>query len=106
MSGTIWSAAFWRGLGERAIKTAAQGFIYGTGLSVVVTEVGTGTGIALVDVPWLLGAQTALVMAAFSAVTSIGNADFTAGGDPGAAIGGGGYEGRHRLGPAAGRVDA
>lgn len=84
----MWTRAFWRGLGERAVKTAAQGFVYGTGLSVVVAGVGDGTGIAFVDVPWLLGAQTAVVMAAFSAVTSIGNADFTAGAT--------GYTGQHR----------
>lgn len=77
----IWTGAFWRGLGERAVKTAAQGFVYGTGLSVMVTELGDGAGVAFVDVPWLLGLQTAAVLAVFSAVTSIGNADFTAGAD-------------------------
>lgn len=75
----MWTRAFWRGLGERAVKTAAQGFVYGTGLSVTIGAVGDGAGIALVDVPWLLGLQTAAVMAIFSAVTSVGNADFTAG---------------------------
>ena len=43
----------------------------------------------LIDVPWLLGLNTAAVMAIFSLGTSIGNADFTAG--PG------GYTGQHRL---------
>lgn len=95
MSTTIWTAAFWKGLGERAIKTAAQGFLYGSGLSVAVVQLGDGTGLAFVDVPWLLGAQTAVVMAVFSAVTSIGNASFTAG-EPAALPAGGG---RHRLDP-------
>lgn len=94
---TIWSVAFWKGLGERAIKTAAQGFVYGSGLSIVVAQVGDGTGVALVDVPWLLGAQSALVLAVFSAVTSIGNASFTAG-EPAAVPAADG--GRHRLDPA------
>ena len=84
----MWTKQFWQGLGERAGKTAAQGFLYGTGLSMMVTGLGDGTGIAFVDVPWLLGAQTAVVMAVFSAVTSIGNADFTAGAP--------GYTGQHR----------
>lgn len=77
----IWTLAFWKGAAERAIKTAAQGFIYGTGLSMLVTGLGDGTGIAFVDVPWLLGVQSAVVMAVFSVVTSIGNPSFTAGTD-------------------------
>lgn len=77
---TIWTSAFWKGLGERAIKTFAQGFLYGTGLSLMVTGLGEGTGIAFVDVPWLLGLQSGAVLAIFSGVTSIGNAKFTAGG--------------------------
>lgn len=84
----MWTRAFWLGLGERAGKTAAQGFLYGTGLSMTVAAVGDGTGIAFLDVPWLLGLQTAAVMAIFSAVTSVGNANFTAGT---------GYTGQHRL---------
>lgn len=75
----VWTKAFWKGLAERAIKSAAQGFIYGAGLSVLVAEVGDGAGVALVDVPWMLGLQTAFVLAVLSAVTSVGNAQFTAG---------------------------
>lgn len=67
----IWTGDFWRGAADRAVKTAAQGFLYGTGLSMMVTGLGDGTGIAFVDVPWLLGLQSAVVMAVFSTVTSI-----------------------------------
>lgn len=76
---TIWTRAFWQGAGERSIKSAVQGFFTGAGMSVVATQVGDGAGVMLIDVPWLLGINTAVVMAIFSFGTSIGNANFTAG---------------------------
>lgn len=75
----IWTKAFWKGLGERGIKSAAQGFLTGAGLSITATQIGDGTGVALFDVPWLLGIESAVIMFVFSAITSIGNAHFTAG---------------------------
>lgn len=75
----IWTKAFWKGLAERGFKSAAQGFVAGAGLSITATQIGDGTGVALFDVPWLLGVESALIMLALSVVTSIGNADFTAG---------------------------
>lgn len=77
----MFTILFWRGLLERAIKTFCQGFVYGTGLSITVTSISDGTGIAFLDVPWILGLQSGAILAIFSAVTSIGNADFTAGKD-------------------------
>lgn len=85
----MWTRAFWKGAGERSIKSAVQGFFTGAGMSVVATQVGDGAGVMLIDVPWLLGINTAVVMAIFSIGTSIGNADFTAGN---------GYTGQHRAG--------
>lgn len=76
---TIWTKMFWMGAGERSIKSAIQGFFTGAGMSVVATQVGDGAGVLLIDVPWLLGLNTAAVMAIFSLGTSIGNANFTAG---------------------------
>lgn len=66
----IWTLAFWQGAGERAAKTAAQTFL--------ATVIATGvTGI--LDIAW--GADLSIVGLAtlLSVVTSIGNADFTAG---------------------------
>lgn len=65
----IWTKAFWQGAGERAIKSAAQGFI---------TAVG-GTAVNLWTVDLLTAGEIVLSMAALSLITSLGNADFTAG---------------------------
>ncbi|MDK9332666.1 hypothetical protein FAM23868_002006 [Propionibacterium freudenreichii] len=64
----IWTLAFWKGAGERAIKTAAQ------------TAVGLmGTSALIEEVPWaVVGSGTAFAVI-LSLITSIGNADFTAG---------------------------
>jgi hypothetical protein len=75
----LWTIAFWKGLGERALKSFIQGFLYGTGLSMLTTGIADGTGIMLIDVPWLLGLNSGAVLAIFSACTSILNPGFTAG---------------------------
>lgn len=68
----IWTADFWRDTAERAIRSAAQGFLTGTGLSMLATGVNEqGVGMVLIDVPWLLGLQTALGMVVFTVVTAI-----------------------------------
>ena len=68
----IWSAAFWRGAGERMIKTAAQALL---------AVIGVGA-VGIMDVDWGGALSAAALAAVLSLITSIGNADFTAGTDP------------------------
>ncbi|ANH49887.1 holin [Propionibacterium phage PFR2] len=64
----IWTLAFWKGAGERALKTAAQ------------TAVGLmGTSALIQQVPWAVVASGTAMAVVLSLITSIGNADFTAG---------------------------
>ena len=65
----IWSAAFWRGAAERAIKSFAQA---------LVAVIGVGT-VGILQVDWVGAVSAAALTAALSLLTSIGNADFTAG---------------------------
>lgn len=69
----MWTKAFWKGLGERAIKTFAQSSV----ASAAVAVVGNSTG--LTDINWLQVASIAGLATVLSALTSIGNASFTAG---------------------------
>lgn len=69
----IWTKAFWAGLGERAIKTAAQSLA----ASFVV-------GVTLLNLDWEQALALAGTTTLASILTSIANADFTAG--PPAAI--------------------
>lgn len=66
----IWTVAFWKGAGERAIKTFAQTlaayFVIGT------------TGLLAVD--WLTALSVSAAAAVASVLTSVGNAGFVAGG--------------------------
>jgi hypothetical protein len=64
----IWSAKFWKGAGERAIKTAAQALAAVFVVGVPILDVDIRGGLAL--------AATATVA---SLLTSILSADFTAG---------------------------
>ncbi len=73
----IWSKAFWLGLGERAIKTFAQAFLAAALASGVVS--GT-TGIDGFN--WLTVVSIAGLATILSAITSIANANFTAGKTP------------------------
>jgi len=72
----ITSKAFWRGAAERALKTFVQTF-----LATLVIAVGAAATAWEVD--WTTGLTSALGVALlatfFSLVTSINNADFTAG---------------------------
>lgn len=65
----LWTLAFWKGLAERAIKTFAQAL---GGLLV-------GDTVGLLDVDWTASLSVAGLITLASVLTSIGNADFTAG---------------------------
>lgn len=65
----LWTADFWKGASERAIKTFFQAFVAILGTSAVVLQ----------DVDWAFVASGAALAAVLSVATSIGNADFTAG---------------------------
>jgi hypothetical protein len=65
----LWTKEFWKGAGERAIKTFFQSFVAILGTSAVVLQ----------DVDWLFVASGATLATILSLATSIGNADFTAG---------------------------
>ena len=68
----LWSIAFWRGAAERAVKTFAQS---------LVAVIGVGA-VGLLDVDWLGALSAATLATVISLLTSIGNADFTAGQTP------------------------
>ena len=68
----LWSIAFWRGAGERAVKTFAQS---------LVAVIGVGA-VGLLDVDWIGALSAATLATVISLLTSIGNADFTAGQTP------------------------
>lgn len=65
----MFTIAFWKGLVERAIKTFAQA---------LVAVIGTGA-LGILDVDWASALSVAALATVASALTSIGNADFTAG---------------------------
>lgn len=70
----IWTKAFWKGLGERAIKTFFQSGV------AAVAALGIEAGVnGIADVNWVTVASIAALATVLSAATSIGNADFTAG---------------------------
>nr|DAK71669.1 MAG TPA: holin [Caudoviricetes sp.] len=67
----LWTAAFWKGASERAIKTIAQSLVAVVGVN----------GVGIIDVDWTGSLSVAAAAGLASLLTSIGNADFTAGGD-------------------------
>lgn len=69
----LWTANFWRGAAERGIKTFAQTAV---GFFVVGT-----TG--LLELNWVSLVSVSGAAALASVLTSIGNADFVAGKEPG-----------------------
>lgn len=76
----MFSVAFWKGAGERALKTFVQTFV-----AVVAITAGTGAVpvVGVGGVNWLGALSVALVAAVLSLGTSLGNAEFTAGGREG-----------------------
>ena len=72
----LWTKKFWKGLGERAIKTFFQ-----AGVAAAATFGITSGASTLGEVPWGAVASISLLATLLSAATSIGNADFTAGSD-------------------------
>lgn len=73
----MWTVAFWKGAGERAIKTFLQTFTAVAIVGVGADAVGATAG--LLDVAWLDAASVALTATILSVGMSAGNADFTAG---------------------------
>lgn len=65
----IWTIEFWRGAGERAIRTFAQA---------AAAMLAAGT-VGVLDVDWIAVLSVALLAALMSGFTSVGNADFVAG---------------------------
>lgn len=65
----LWTSTFWKGAGERAIKTFFQSFVAILGTSAVVLQ----------DVDWAFVVSGSVLATILSLATSIGNADFTAG---------------------------
>jgi hypothetical protein len=64
----LWTSTFWKGAGERAVKTFFQS---------LVALIGTAQLIQSVD--WKVVASGSLLASLLSLATSIGNANFTAG---------------------------
>jgi hypothetical protein len=71
----IWTRGFWKGAGERAIKTFFQSF---------VALIGTAQLIQAVD--WNVVVSGSLLATILSLATSIGNTDFTTGSAPAAEL--------------------
>lgn len=68
----IWTAQFWKGAGERAIKTFFQTFVALVGTTAVIVQ----------EVDWTLTVSGSVLATILSVATSIGNAEFTAGTKP------------------------
>jgi hypothetical protein len=77
----LWTAAFWKGAGERALKTFLEVFVPTTIVALGATAEGV---LDAWTAPWLVALQTgtglALGATAISVLVSLGNADFVAGG--------------------------
>lgn len=77
----MWTKSFWKGAGERAIKTFFQTLVAVVTLGAGADAIGVSAGIA--DVSWTDAVSVALLATVLSLATSIGNSEFTAGyGEP------------------------
>jgi hypothetical protein len=65
----LWNKDFWRGAAERAIKSFAQALVVFVGAA----------GVGVLDIDWVTSLGIAVAVALASVLTSVGNADFTAG---------------------------
>lgn len=67
---TIYTLAFWKDAGERAVKSAVQGFAVGAG---ILTLGGTVVSehVEIIGMPWAAAASTAGGMALASLVSSV-----------------------------------
>lgn len=68
----IWTKAFWKGAGERAIKTFAQ-----AGVAFVTADT-----VGLLDLDYVALASVSGLAALVSVLTSVANAEFVAGKAP------------------------
>ena len=76
----ITTTQFWAGAFERGLKTFMQTFV-----AVLIAGVGAeavGVSAGILDANWLTALSVALLATILSVATSIGNASFTAGGEP------------------------
>ena len=72
----IWTIAFWKGAGERAIKT---GFQVSAAMLIQIAGTELIPAVGIESIPWNMVASTTALAVFLSLCTSIGNADFTAG---------------------------
>jgi hypothetical protein len=76
----IWTVAFWKGAGERALKTFLEVFVPTTIVALGATAEGV---LDAWTAPWLAAVQTGVGLAlgatAISVLISLGNVNFTAG---------------------------
>lgn len=75
----MWTAKFWKGAGERAVKTFLQTFVAVVTAAAGADAIGMTAGLG--DVSWASAASVAALATILSLATSVGNADFTAGPD-------------------------
>ena len=73
----MFTADFWKGALERAVKTFLQSFVAVLIASAGADAIGVTAGLG--DVNWLSAASVAALATILSIATSVGNADFTAG---------------------------
>lgn len=75
----IWTKAFWKGTGERSIKTFFQTWVAAFGIQVGAEALTPITPDVFIALPWVTASLTGGVAALLSVMTSIGSADFVAG---------------------------
>lgn len=72
----LWTVDFWKGAGERALKTFFQTLV---AMIAVTAGAGQVPTVGIEGVDWIGSLSVAALAAVLSLATSIGNADFTAG---------------------------
>lgn len=75
----IWSLAFWKGAGERALHTFIQAFFAILFVSLLTGGIATVTRATFLALPWETAVFSAIVAALMSLWKSLRNPEFTAG---------------------------